>query len=230
MAVGLGALFGLRIPQNFDSPYKALDPSDFWRRWHISLSTCMRDYVYIPLGGNQRGTNRAILNVFLTMVIGGLWHGAAWTFVVWGALHGVYLCINHAWSNYGLRLPPRFARVADVAGTALTFLAVVVAWVFFRAPDMATALSVLSKMARPGNVGFGRVEMVYALFVAIYAAIAWFAPNTQEIMGYDHENRTVGAGLRAPRMRPLFLYATGAVLAFGILGIQQHSEFIYFRF
>ena len=113
---------------------------------------------------------------------------------------------------------------------ALTFLAVVLAWVFFRAQDMTTALAVLSKMIDPSNVAFGRVEMAYALFVALYAALAWFAPNTQEIMGYDHENRTVGEGLRAQQMRPLFLYATAAVLAFGILGIQQHSEFIYFRF
>jgi D-alanyl-lipoteichoic acid acyltransferase DltB (MBOAT superfamily) len=230
MAIGISLMFGIFLPLNFNSPYKAVSIVDFWRRWHMTLSQFLRDYLYIPLGGNRRGRVLRYVNLMITMLLGGLWHGAAWTFVVWGALHGVYLCINHAWSNYGLRLPPRFARVADVAGTALTFLAVVVAWVFFRAPDMATALSVLSKMARPGNVGFGRVEMVYALFVAIYAAIAWFAPNTQEIMGYDHENRTVGAGLRAPRMRPLFLYATGAVLAFGILGIQQHSEFIYFRF
>jgi D-alanyl-lipoteichoic acid acyltransferase DltB (MBOAT superfamily) len=118
----------------------------------------------------------------ITMLLGGLWHGAAWTFVAWGALHGVYLCINHAWSNYGPEAPPRFARLADIAGAALTFLAVVIAWVFFRAPDMTTALSVLSKMADPDNIAFGRVEMVYALFVAIYAALAWFAPNTQEIM------------------------------------------------
>jgi alginate O-acetyltransferase complex protein AlgI len=95
---------------------------------------------------------------------------------------------------------------------------------------MATAFSVLSRMADPSNIAFGRVEMVYALFVAAYAALAWFAPNAQEIMGYDHKNRSVGENLRAQRMRPLFLYATAAVLALGILGIQQHSEFIYFRF
>jgi alginate O-acetyltransferase complex protein AlgI len=164
------------------------------------------------------------------MLLGGLWHGAAWTFVAWGALHGLYLCINHAWSNYGPKASPRFGRLANIAGAALTFLAVVIAWVFFRAPDMPTALSVLSKMGDPSNIAFGRVELVYALFVAIYAALAWFAPNTQEIMGYDHKNRIVGENLRAQRMRPLFLYATAAVLAFGILGIQQHSEFIYFRF
>jgi alginate O-acetyltransferase complex protein AlgI len=230
MAIGISLMFGIFLPLNFNSPYKAVSIVDFWRRWHMTLSQFLRDYLYIPLGGNRHGRVLRYVNLMITMLLGGLWHGAAWTFVVWGALHGVYLCINHAWSNYGPKTPPRFARLADIAGVVLTFLAVVIAWVFFRAPDMATALSVLSKMADPSNIAFGRVEMVYALFVAIYAALAWFAPNTQEIMGYDHENRNVGENLRAQRMRPLFLYATAAVLAFGILGIQQHSEFIYFRF
>ena len=230
MAIGLSLMFGIFLPLNFNSPYKATSIVDFWRRWHMTLSQFLRDYLYIPLGGNRHGRVLRYVNLMITMLLGGLWHGAAWTFVVWGALHGVYLCINHAWSNFGPKAPPRFARLAEIAGVALTFLAVVIAWVFFRAPDMTTALAVLSKMADPTNVAFGRVEMAYALFVAIYAALAWFAPNTQEIMGYDHENRTVGENLRAQRMRPLFLYATAAVLAFGILGIQQHSEFIYFRF
>jgi alginate O-acetyltransferase complex protein AlgI len=230
MAIGMSLMFGIFLPLNFNSPYKATSVIEFWRRWHMTLSQFLRDYLYIPLGGNRHGRVLRYVNLMITMLLGGLWHGAAWTFVIWGALHGVYLCINHAWSNYGPKAPPRFARLADIAGAALTFLVVVIAWVFFRAPDMATALSVLSKMADPGNIAFGRVEMVYALFVALYAALAWFAPNTQEIMGYDHENRTVGEGVRAQRLRPLFLYATAAVLAFGILGIQQHSEFIYFRF
>jgi alginate O-acetyltransferase complex protein AlgI len=230
MAIGMSLMFGIFLPLNFNSPYKATSIVDFWRRWHMTLSQFLRDYLYIPLGGNRHGRVLRYVNLMITMLLGGLWHGAAWTFVVWGALHGVYLCINHAWSHFGPEPPLRFARLADIAGLILTFLAVVIAWVFFRAPDMATALSVLSKMADPGNIAFGRLEMVYALFVAIYAALAWFAPNTQEIMGYDHENRTVGENLRAQRMRPLFLYATAAVLAFGVLGIQQHSEFIYFRF
>jgi D-alanyl-lipoteichoic acid acyltransferase DltB (MBOAT superfamily) len=114
----------------------------------------------------------------ITMLLGGLWRGAAWTFVIWGALHGVYLCINHAWNHFGPKAPARFARLADIAGMTLTFLAVVIAWVFFRAQDMTTAFAVLSKMADPGSIAFGRVDMIYALFVAIYAALAWFAPNT----------------------------------------------------
>jgi alginate O-acetyltransferase complex protein AlgI len=230
MAIGISLMFGIFLPLNFNSPYKAVSIVDFWRRWHMTLSQFLRDYLYIPLGGNRHGRVLRYVNLMITMLLGGLWHGAAWTFVVWGALHGIYLCINHAWSNYGPKAPPRFAPLADIAGAGLTFLAVVIAWVFFRAQDMATALSVLSKMADPSNIAFGRVEMVYAVFVAIYAGLAWFAPNTQEIMGYDHKNRAVGEGLRAQRMRPLFLHASAAVLAFGILGIQQHSEFIYFRF
>jgi D-alanyl-lipoteichoic acid acyltransferase DltB (MBOAT superfamily) len=230
MAIGISLMFGIFLPVNFNSPYKATSIVEFWRCWHMTLSQFLRDYLYIPLGGNRHGRVLRYVNLMITMLLGGLWHGAAWTFVAWGALHGVYLCINHAWSNFGPKAPPRFARLAEIAGLILTFLAVVITWVFFRPPDMATALSVLSKMADPGNVALGRVEMFYALFVAIYAALAWFAPNTQEIMGYDHKNRIVGENLRAQRMRPLFLYATAAVLAFGILGIQQHSEFIYFRF
>ena len=112
----------------------------------------------------------------------------------------------------------------------VTFVSVVVAWVFFRADSMSTAMYVLSKMADPTQIAFGRLEIAQTAFVLIYAAIAWFAPNTQTIMGYDHKNRTVGRGPGAWRMRPSFLYAAAAVLAFGILGIQQHSEFIYFRF
>ena len=230
MAIGISLMFGIFLPLNFNSPYKATSIVDFWRRWHMTLSQFLRDYLYIPLGGNRHGRTLRYVNLMITMVLGGLWHGAAWTFVIWGALHGIYLCINHAWINYGPAVAPRFARLANLAAFILTFLSVVVAWVFFRADSLSSALYVLSKMADPTQVAFGRGEMAYALFIMIYAAIAWFAPNTQTIMGYDHKNRTVGQGLSAWQKRPALLYATAAVLAFGILGIQQHSEFIYFRF
>ena len=230
MAIGMSLMFGIFLPLNFNSPYKATSIIDFWRRWHMTLSQFLRDYLYIPLGGNQKGRLRTYANLMITMLLGGLWHGAAWTFVVWGALHGAYLCVNHAWSNFGPKVAPRFERPANAAAFILTFLCVVIGWVFFRADSMATALSVLSKMADPTNVALGRAEIAYAVFIAIYAAIAWFAPNTQEIMGYDHGNRKVGENIRGAGLRPLYLYAAAAVLAFGILGIQQHSEFIYFRF
>jgi alginate O-acetyltransferase complex protein AlgI len=230
MAIGISLMFGIFLPLNFNSPYKATSIIDFWRRWHMTLSQFLRDYLYIPLGGNRHGRVLRYLNLMITMGLGGLWHGAAWTFVAWGALHGVYLCINHAWTRFGPAAPPRFARAADIAAFVLTFLAVVIAWVFFRADSLASALSVLSKMADPTQIIFSRSEMADAMFVLVYAGIAWLAPNTQAIMGYDHTNRTVGETLGAWSRRPAFLYVSAAVLAFGILGIQQHSEFIYFRF
>jgi alginate O-acetyltransferase complex protein AlgI len=230
MAIGISLMFGIFLPLNFNSPYQATNIIDFWRRWHMTLSQFLRDYLYIPLGGSRRGRMLRYVNLMITMLLGGLWHGAAWTFVAWGALHGAYLCINHAWNHFAPKASPRFAHLANVAGLLLTFISVVVAWVFFRADSMDTALYVLSKMMSPANIAFGKSEMAYMLLIAVYAALAWFAPSTQEIMGYDHENRRVGEKLRGMRLRPLFLYAIAAVLAFGILGIQQHSEFIYFRF
>src|SRR6202165_1093356 len=230
MAIGISLMFGIFLPLNFNSPYKATSIIDFWRRWHMTLSQFLRDYLYIPLGGNRHGRTLRYVNLMITMLLGGLWHGAAWTFVAWGALHGVYLCINHAWNNYGPAVAPRLARLANIAAFALTFLSVVVAWVFFRADSLSSALYVLSRMADPTQIAFGRGEMAYTVFIMAYAAMAWFAPNTQTIMGYDHKTRTVGQALSAWQKRPAFLYASAAVLAFGILGIQQHSEFIYFRF
>src|SRR5258708_39768840 len=106
----------------------------------------------------------------ITMVLGGLWHGAAWTFVIWGALHGTYLCINHAWNNFGPTVSPRFAPLANTAAFILTFLSVVVAWVFFRADSMSTAINALSKMADPTQIALGRGEMAYALLIMVYAA------------------------------------------------------------
>jgi alginate O-acetyltransferase complex protein AlgI len=230
MAIGMSLMFGIFLPLNFNSPYKATSIIEFWRRWHMTPSQFLRDYLYIPLGGNRRGRVLRYLNLMITMLLGGLWHGAAWTSVARGALHGAYLCINHAWSYFAPKPGLRLAPLARLAGFVLTFLAVVVAWVFFRADSMAQALSILSKMADPTRIVFGGAENAKAALIALYAVIAWFLLNTQEIMGYDHRNRTVGEHLRAVPMRSWFLYASAAALAFGILGIQQHSEFIYFRF
>ncbi len=205
MAIGISLMFGIFLPLNFNSPYKATSIIDFWRRWHMTLSQFLRDYLYIPLGGNRRGRVLRYVNLMITMLLGGLWHGAAWTFVVWGALHGLYLCVNHAWSNYGPSASPRFAPLAKFAAFVLTFLAVVVAWVFFRADSIAhRRCSILSRMADPGQIVFGRGEMAECGFlIAIYAAIAWFAPNTQEIMGYDHKQPDASARPSASwRMRP----------------------------
>jgi alginate O-acetyltransferase complex protein AlgI len=155
MAIGLARMFGIQFPRNFDSPYKATSIVDFWRRWHITLSSFLRDYLYIQLGGNRKGPARRYLNLFLTMLLGGLWHGAGWTFVIWGALHGCYLVVNHAFASLrgALGLEPRAStRAGKLAAGALTFLAVVVGWVYFRAPTVSGANRLLVAMAGGADV------------------------------------------------------------------------------
>ena len=146
MALGIALMFGIRLPINFDSPYKSVSIIEFWRRWHMTLSRFLRDYLYIPLGGNRRGRVRRYLNMMATMLLGGLWHGAGWTFVVWGALHGLYLAINHLWRELlpeGRWLP---SWIASLLGGTLTFVAVVAAWVMFRASDISHAMTILKAM------------------------------------------------------------------------------------
>lgn len=148
MAVGLSLMFNVRLPLNFDSPYKATSIIDFWRRWHMTLSAFLRDYLYIPLGGNKKGPARRYLNLMTTMLLGGLWHGAGWTFVVWGGLHGLYLMINHGWRALKTRIGwGNGGYLARLSAGALTFLAVVVAWVFFRADSFDAAQAILAGMA-----------------------------------------------------------------------------------
>jgi alginate O-acetyltransferase complex protein AlgI len=153
MAVGLALLFNLRLPINFASPYRAVNIIEFWRRWHISLSHFLRDYLYIALGGNRRGVARRYLNLFLTMVLGGLWHGAGWTFVARGALHGIYLIANHGWRalRRAAKREPRSILLGRVVGWALTLAAVTIAWVFFRAADFDAALTIVRAMAFGGR-------------------------------------------------------------------------------
>ena len=150
MAIRLGLIFGIRLPANFESPYRAASIIDFWRRWHMTLSRFLRDYVYIPLGGNRRGKARRYLNLMLTMLLGGLWHGAAWAFVVWGVLHGLYLCLNHAWlgirNRYNIinTIPAFFTTWA---GRLLTFAGVCIAWTFFRTEEIRPAMNLIEAMS-----------------------------------------------------------------------------------
>ena len=146
MAMGAALMFNIRLPLNFNSPYKALDIQDFWRRWHITLGRFLRDYVYIPLGGNRGAEWMTYVNLFITFVIGGLWHGASWMFVIWGALHGGALMVHRAWNALGLRMPRMLAWLT-------TFLFVNMAWVFFRANTLDDALRVLRGMVDlPGTL------------------------------------------------------------------------------
>jgi D-alanyl-lipoteichoic acid acyltransferase DltB (MBOAT superfamily) len=148
MALGIALMFNIRLPINFNSPYKSTSIIEFWRRWHITLSTFLRDYLYIPLGGNRHGKLRRYGNLFATMLLGGLWHGAGWTFVVWGALHGFYLTLNHLWreliAEKYLRWLPNW--LGAITGGALTFIAVVAAWVVFRADSISQASVMLQAM------------------------------------------------------------------------------------
>jgi len=150
MAIGAARLFGIRLPLNFYSPYKATNIVEFWRRWHMTLSRFLRDYLYVSLGGNRRGRTRRYTNLFVTMLLGGLWHGAGWTFVIWGGLHGCYLVINHAWrwckEITGIN-GNAFPRVSKFVAWFLTFNAVVISWVFFRASDFDTAMVILKSMS-----------------------------------------------------------------------------------
>lgn len=150
MAIGAARLFGIRLPQNFHSPYKATSIVEFWRRWHMTLSRFLRDYLYIPLGGNRHGAFKRYRNLLLTMLLGGLWHGAGWTFIIWGALHGVYLIMNHAWDRVWVAVAPRPflpRAAARLLAWSITFVAVVIGWVFFRAADLDAALRMLAAMS-----------------------------------------------------------------------------------
>ena len=187
MAIGLGLLFAIRLPWNFNSPYKSENMSEFWRRWHMTLSRWLRDYLYIPLGGNRHGKFRQYINNFATMVLGGLWHGAHWNFIIWGALHGVYLIANQF-----VRAIAKFFGVLDIVETAksirftswaITFLAAVIAWVFFRATTTSGALSMIQSMFGFSPIGAldYQANIQTILWVSLAALSAFLLPNTKEM-------------------------------------------------
>lgn len=205
MAIGLALLFGYRLPINFFSPYKATNIIDFWRRWHMTLSRFLRDYLYIGLGGNRLGESRQKINLVLTMLLGGLWHGASWTFVVWGLVHGLFLCLNHLWweAKTALGWHQRFGLLGEWTGRILTFIALVFTWVLFRADSIHSAVHIISTMlglhgltlnashvALLGPIAplIGAVAQRSDFFWGVpqLAAIGgltlwvWFAPNTYE--------------------------------------------------
>ena len=155
MAIAIAWMFGIRFPINFYSPYKATSIIEFWRRWHMTLSRFLRDYLYIPLGGSRFGKQRTYINLFVTMLLGGIWHGAGWTFMIWGAMHGIFLCCNHLWRqipSLSLFDRPTLRRISVGVSGLLTFLCVTVAWVFFRADNVSAAFEVLKGMSGVNGV------------------------------------------------------------------------------
>jgi D-alanyl-lipoteichoic acid acyltransferase DltB (MBOAT superfamily) len=219
MAIGLARMFSIRLPFNFDSPYKSLSIIEFWRRWHITLSVFLRDYLYIPLGGNRKGPGRRYVNLLMTMLLGGLWHGAGWTFVVWGGLHGVYLVTNHIWREAGFLQAWR-GRLPYKAGSfLLTFLCVVVAWVVFRADGIHAASTMLHAMVAGDTNGGHALAPKFAI-VAMVLGIALLAPNAQSIVEQN--------AWRVPR--PAMFTMLGVMGAVALMLLKAPAEFIYFRF
>jgi len=219
MAIGLGLMLGFVFPKNFDSPYHAQSITEFWRRWHISLSSWLRDYLYVPLGGSRAGPGRTYVNLALVMLLGGLWHGSSWTFVVWGGFHGVLLAVERSLGGAG---PYRFLPAPF--RTTLTFCLVLVSWVFFRAADLGAATTYLRSMLgleAPADAArlLGQVmwEPYSLASFACAAAITWAGPQT-----WDWTRRLTAA--------KAILVMTLLGLACAILSTQAYNPFIYFIF
>lgn len=254
MAIGVALIFGIRLPVNFDSPYRATSIIEFWRRWHMTLSRFLRDYLYIPLGGNRCGSVRRYVNLLIVMVLGGLWHGAGWTFVVWGGLHGSYLLINHVWQSTIAPTTPNLG--IRFIYWVLTFLGVVFAWVFFRAENLTAALPMIHGMLGFNgfelelnhrgyfgpfadmleNLGVNfvpatKIRLVAFSWIAGLLAICLLLPNTQQWIWRRHPLIKVGKISFWP-WRTAFMWglSLGGLAAYAISKIGQPSEFLYFNF
>ena len=237
MALGIGLLFNIKLPINFDSPYKAKSIQDFWRRWHITLSRFLKEYIYIPLGGNQKGEIRTYTNLFSTFLLGGIWHGAGWTFVLWGALHGLALIIHRAWQKIGLRLPTFLAWF-------ITFNFINIAWVFFRANNFHDALKVLSGMFRFSDLTLSKSKQFYHLLHFKHPAETFFSFN---IINYTFILLIVGFiivlffqntkawqhyFISLKKVPVWLVLASGIMLGVSLIALNMntHSEFLYFNF
>jgi D-alanyl-lipoteichoic acid acyltransferase DltB (MBOAT superfamily) len=235
MAIGAALLFNIRLPINFNSPYKATDIQDFWRRWHITLSRFLKDYIYIPLGGNRLGSFRTYSNLLATFILGGLWHGAGWTFVFWGFLHGFALVIHRVWQSLGLRLWTWLAWF-------ITFNFINISWVFFRAKEWDDAMKVLGGM-------FGFTEIVLPQFLAEklgfltqYGVIfdSWLANSFSGEIQTDiyiflgfifvllFKNTNELAKNFESNIKLAFF--TALIFVWGVLSLTKISEFLYFNF
>jgi alginate O-acetyltransferase complex protein AlgI len=219
MAVGLGLMFGFLLIRNFDSPYHAASITEFWRRWHISLSTWLRDYLYIPLGGNRRGAARTYLNLMTVMLLGGLWHGASWNFVIWGGIHGLMLAAERAQGKDSL-----YRRLPHAVRVAVTFVIVCISWVFFRAETLPHAMSYLGAMfgaAETGRAGQLISAVMYTPYhlamLATAMCVVWRAPQSWY---FTHR-------LTWPRMATVFLLFVSSVL---VMWTQTANPFLYFQF
>nr|WP_275443159.1 MBOAT family O-acyltransferase [Alteromonas sp. Cnat3-28] len=229
MAIGLAFMFGVKLPLNFFSPYKAPSIVEFWRRWHITLSTFLRDYLYIALGGNRKGKLLKYVNLFITMLLGGLWHGAGWGFIIWGALHGLYLIINHFFRFLGVtRAMPKAVSVA------ITFFAVVCAWVFFRAVSIEGAFNVLSGMfALSGTEPNKFAQLYHWVFIAIGLFVVFALPNVSQLLNYqgpETADEQISARWSAIQVSRISALLIGLSIGLAIMFMPEPTVFIYFNF
>jgi alginate O-acetyltransferase complex protein AlgI len=240
MAFGVSMLLGIRIPINFLSPYQSASIVEFWRRWHISLSVFLREYLYIKLGGNRQGAVRRYINLMLTMLLGGLWHGAGWQFIIWGGLHGFYLIVCHLWQAITKKLVFKSWRVWKVVSAGITFFCVVFAWVFFRADNVPHALFILKGMTQ--HVTYEQTlsdicaseRRLDLLLLISSMMIAIFLPNTYEVFSKHLLPSCVQN--TPPPSRFEWLPSKKSAVFFGVMAffsivfITRESKFLYFQF
>ena len=234
MALGLARCLGFRLPVNFNGPYKSASVVEFWRRWHITLSHFLRDHLYIPLGGNRHGETRRSINLMATMLLGGLWHGAAWTFVIWGGLHGLGLTVNHYWAKWG----PKgwFDGHHRIIAIGLTFAFTTIAWVFFRAESWTGAGRILAGMFGMSGLGLEGVSGELVIWVAFGLGLVWSLPDTPELFADVLDEQTLKDAQIKPKPGPRWRFthwaAIGAavLLFLSVLNAWKTSEFIYYTF
>ena len=245
IAVGLGYLFGFKLPINFESPYKASSLISFWRSWNITLSQFVRDYIYIPLGGKRHGFLRQSFNIFMVMLIGGIWHGTGATFILWGGAHGVCLTINHLWRGFRKSLGHSLKNenfFNTMISRLATFLTVIFLWVIFRSDTLNSALSIIQSLlglhsapdSEFNNIKINEDRLWFFLF------IAWFAPNTREIMSrYFSANNKSDKSQQSSELESHWYHwypnqwwaaLTAILFIMSLLGLTHSKEFIYFQF
>ena len=235
MAIGAALLFNIKLPINFHSPYKAIDIQDFWRRWHITLSRFLKDYIYIPLGGNRKGSLRTYTNLLATFILGGIWHGAGWTFLFWGFLHGMALVIHRFWKNIGFGMP-------KILAWFITFNFINIAWVFFRAKEWDDAIKVLQGMVNIDSISFSHK---FAKMVNLSNPISEYV----KLNNFNYTFWVIGFGFiiilffkNSNQLRVQFtamktipitwIVYTMFILGFALIGTVANtgSEFLYFNF
>jgi alginate O-acetyltransferase complex protein AlgI len=245
MGIGLGRMFSLKLPVNFNSPYKALSIADFWRRWHITLGAFLRNYIYFPLGGSRCGAVRRSLNLMATMLLGGLWHGANWTYILWGVMQGTYLCVNHSWTTFRKSRGWTWTDGVVWKGAAwcLTILAVMFGWVMFRAPSIGSGGAIWSALCGFGGGASPLVQVEEIIrTLALVSIVALFLPNSQQLLArYEPCSDWEEAKETTPSLGPIWrrfewrptplrgAIVTG-LLFLAMAFMTRTQEFLYFQF